>query len=332
MSRYLVVGAGALGALLAAQLQQAGISTVLVARGANLAAIRSTGVTIHRPDGTDVIPVAVVGSPGELVLTRDDVIVLATKTQDAEPAVVDWAWRPLADGGIAAELPIVTLHNGLAAEDIALRRFVRVHGATMWIAASHLTPGEVVSPSWPVVGIVWIGSLGAATASESAAIAADFHSAGYLAHPVDDIAQVKAHKLLGNLSNALDLFDGEREHLDHARIAILDEATAVYAAAGIVARDPSVGRDVSFSTLDLRPVPGQLTGKRSTWQSFARGTSSEVDYLNGEIVLLGRRHGVATPVNERVQQVLGALAATGGGAEPRDISELLDPAAAGLKP
>jgi 2-dehydropantoate 2-reductase len=33
------------------------------------------------------------------------------------------------------------------------------------------------------------------------------------------------------------------------------------------------------------------------WQSMARGVSIEADYLNGEIVLLGRLSGVPTPIN-----------------------------------
>ena len=39
----------------------------------------------------------------------------------------------------------------------------------------------------------------------------------------------------------------------------------------------------------------------STYQSLVRGLPVEVDYLNGEIVLLGRLHDVPTPVNELLQ-------------------------------
>ena len=44
-------------------------------------------------------------------------------------------------------------------------------------------------------------------------------------------------------------------------------------------------------------------GGSSGWQSVMRGTGSiEADYLNGEIVLLGRLHGVPTPYNEAVRR------------------------------
>ena len=49
----------------------------------------------------------------------------------------------------------------------------------------------------------------------------------------------------------------------------------------------------------------------SSWQSLQRGVGAiETDYLNGEIVMLGRLHGVATPVNETLQRLANQLAAT----------------------
>ena len=50
----------------------------------------------------------------------------------------------------------------------------------------------------------------------------------------------------------------------------------------------------------------------STRQSLARGTGdAEVDCLNGEIVLLGRLHGIATSVNEALRSACARLAHQG---------------------
>src|SRR3546814_5612970 len=50
----------------------------------------------------------------------------------------------------------------------------------------------------------------------------------------------------------------------------------------------------------ILPIDGATRSGGSTWQSIARGTGRvEVDQLNGEIVLLGRLHGVPTPVKDR---------------------------------
>jgi 2-dehydropantoate 2-reductase len=56
-----------------------------------------------------------------------------------------------------------------------------------------------------------------------------------------------------------------------------------------------------------RPYPGG-----STPQGLARGAAtSEVDFLNGEVVLLGRKHGVRTPVNAALQALMRDMVRTG---------------------
>ena len=74
-------------------------------------------------------------------------------------------------------------------------------------------------------------------------------------------------------------------------------------------------------------IPGRRAHGSSTWQSFARGdTSNEIDWLNGEVVLLGRLHGVPTPVNELLCRVAHDAAAAG--AAPRSLT--IDDVLAGL--
>lgn len=59
----------------------------------------------------------------------------------------------------------------------------------------------------------------------------------------------------------------------------------------------------------MAPVPGQNTRGSSTTQSLMKESGSvEVDYLNGEICLLGRLHGVPTPVNAMLQRVVNRMA------------------------
>ena len=57
--------------------------------------------------------------------------------------------------------------------------------------------------------------------------------------------------------------------------------------------------EARWERLDVQPIAGRERAGSSTRQSLARGTATvETDYLNGEIALLGRLHGVPTPVNE----------------------------------
>ncbi|MFI5842697.1 ketopantoate reductase family protein [Catenuloplanes sp. NPDC051500] len=303
-TRYVVIGAGAVGALLAAQLELAGIPVVLVARGVHLALIRGQGLTIHRPDSIDTVRPRAVDGPAGVHLTPDDVLVLAVKAQDADAALAEWAWQPVAGGGVTADLPILTFQNGMDTEALALRRFARVYGVTIAVAASYLTPGAVVSPSYPRIGVVWIGRYPDRADPAADGFAEDLRRAGYGARSVPDITAWKARKLLGNVRNGLDLLAGSAPDKARAGELLTAEASAVFAAEGIVPAEP-------LSGLVVRPVPGHTPGRLSTWQSHARGASSETDHLNGEIVLRGRRLGVPTPVNARLQRLVGTSWSSG---------------------
>jgi len=112
----------------------------------------------------------------------------------------------------------------------------------------------------------------------------------------------------------------------HGHEVVLAEGEAVLTAAGI-AHAPAAELSGGF---DVRPVGGETREGGSTWQSLARGTGSiETDFLNGEIVLLGREHGIATPVNEALQVLARQFAVEHREAGSLPALDLLD--AVGLK-
>ncbi len=324
--RYVVIGGGAVGGVLAAQFAplvgpsgsgsghgtgsgSGDVDLVLVTRGEHGRRVAQHGLTVRRPTGTEVVEVDVVEGPEALQLRTDDVLLLTVKTQDAEAALSQWCWQPVHDAtgavvGSAADLPVLTFQNGLLTEDLALRRFRRVYGATIAIAASYLTPGEVVSPSLPpAVGAIWLGRYPGGRDPFADLVVADLVAAGFAAWSVEDIAAQKAAKLVGNVGNGLDLLTGRDEPRAQARALLREEAVAVLRAVG-VPLTPSAGLDLHGVRFEVLPVEGHVPGRLSTWQSFARGASSEVDYLNGEIVLRARLAGLDAPVNERLQRLL----------------------------
>ena len=90
------------------------------------------------------------------------------------------------------------------------------------------------------------------------------------------------------------------------------EGAAVLRAAGIDAASREEDRERRGSRLQPRPIGGAPRGGGSSWQSLRRGTGTiETDYLNGEIVALGRIHGVDTPVNALLQRRANEAARTG---------------------
>ncbi|NUT26811.1 MAG: ketopantoate reductase family protein, partial [Streptomyces sp.] len=65
-------------------------------------------------------------------------------------------------------------------------------------------------------------------------------------------------------------------------------------------------------------------GGGSSWQSLTRGTGTiEADYLNGEIALLGRLHGVPTPLNELLQHLANTFARERREAGSMPVGELV---------
>ena len=91
--RYIIIGAGAVGGTIGGCLAQGGHEVVLVARGTHLDALREGGLRFGTPSGTDVLPIPAVGGPGELDLRPDDVLMVATKSQDSVAVLAEWARR-----------------------------------------------------------------------------------------------------------------------------------------------------------------------------------------------------------------------------------------------
>lgn len=83
-----------------------------------------------------------------------------------------------------------------------------------------------------------------------------------------------------------------------------EEGERCLRAAGISYVSPEEERVRRGDLLALQDAVGHPRLGSSTWQSLARRSGKvETDYLNGEIVLLGRLHGIATPANELLQRL-----------------------------
>ena len=129
--------------------------------------------------------------------------------------------------------------------------------------------------------------------------------------------RLKYAKLVLNLANAVDAMFAEGPDADRLADAARDEGGAVLRVAGIDHEADEV-TDVSERWERMGVRRDQRPGS-STWQSLRRGTGAvETDYLNGEIVLLGRLHGVVTPVNEALTRL--AARAARERLQPRSLS------------
>jgi len=328
VSRYIIIGAGAVGVTLAAELQGAGKDVLLVARGAQLAALRAGTLRYARPDGTRNLSLPVAAGPDEVTLADGDVLVLATKTQDVEPVLADWAWRPVHTVGdktatAAAAIPVVTLQNGLEAERVALRRFRVVFGAVLWVAVSYTEPGEVAATNAPALGIVWLGAYPSGSHPQLTPVAADLAAAGFVMRVVPDIRRWKAAKLTSSVTFALSALYQPAKLRDRAARLLRDEAREILLASGQDIADLAADVADDRARITQRPTAGPQYDGNSTWQSLTRAGSVETDFLNGEIVLAARLVGRDAPANAAIVERVHRAVRDGIPAGSLDADDLL---------
>jgi len=136
----------------------------------------------------------------------------------------------------------------------------------------------------------------------------------------------KYRKLLLNLGNAIEAVCGREAIGGRLGEMVRAEGEAVLAAAGIavVSTEDDLAR--RGDALTIQPVgnePHRSGG--SSWQSLQRGTGTiETDQLTGEIVLLGRLHGVATPANRALQEIAARMARAGEPPASRSEADVLE--------
>ncbi|MFI0976677.1 ketopantoate reductase family protein [Streptomyces sp. NPDC021093] len=326
--RYVIIGAGAVGGVIGGRLAEAGHEVVLVARGTHAAALRETGLTLTTPEGTRTLRLPCAQGPEEVDLRPDDVLVLAVKTQDSVAALDAWSGRPVQGGGTAGEvLPLVCAQNGVENERLALRRFHRVYAMCVFLPATFVEPGVVSAAGEPVTGILHLGRYPEGVDETARTIAADLEKSYFLVPVVPDAMRWKYGKLLGNLTNSVMALCGKDGVGSPARRALSErtvaEGRAVLAAAGISAAGDAEQAEARDGRITMAELDGKEPEGGSSWQSLVRGTGSiEADYLNGEIALLGRLHGVPTPVNDTLQRLANTFARERRAAGSMPLAEL----------
>lgn len=300
--RVIVHGIGAVGGTIAARLALAGQEVVGIARGAQLRAIREGGLRLRTPAGDHLARFDCVAAPSEIDLRPDDAVMLTVKGQDTEAAL-----DQLEAAGVTDQ-PIFCAQNGVENERRALRRFANVHGVTVMLPAQFMQPGEVVAFGAPKSAIFDIGRFPGGSDAADAALAEVLSRADLAAFVNDNVIGSKYGKLLMNLNNIVAAALGTGEAGKRVGALVRAEGEAALKAAGIVWQDVGMSDPRRKQLMTMQPVEGVTRAGSSTAQSLARGAGSvETDFLNGEITLLGRLHGVPTPANAYVMRLAARM-------------------------
>ncbi|HSN92887.1 MAG TPA: 2-dehydropantoate 2-reductase [Anaeromyxobacteraceae bacterium] len=300
--RIAIVGAGGVGGLLAGLLARSGVEVLVVARGAALKAIRSSGVAVDSPLGKFTVrPAAASDDPA--ALGAADAVLVAVKAWQVEGVAPGLA--PLvAAGGFA-----VPLQNGVEAAgrlDAALGEERVVGGLTHMLAWTE-GPGRVRHVG--AVPRVTLGERGARAGRPSArleALAGALRGAGVEVRIAEDVEAATWEKFLliepwGSVAAAARAPIGPLRSAAEARALLGTAMVEVVALAR--ARGVSVAAGVKDSTLAwLDGLPPEATA--SMQRDIGAGRPSELLDQTGAVVRLARAAGVPVPVHEALLALL----------------------------
>ncbi|HEV8191707.1 MAG TPA: 2-dehydropantoate 2-reductase [Ktedonobacterales bacterium] len=313
-----VIGAGAVGSVIGGLLARAGEDVTLIGRKPQVDAINTHGLLIDGALGEMRVPVAA----RERLDFSPDLALLGVKIQDIEATIRD------AQPHIASSL-ILTLQNGVRADDLlaGLADKANILSGVVVFGAIYLEPGKV---TYSPAGRLVIGNpFGPITANVREV--AETLNKGLPTHVSDDIRGAHWTKLIINENNALPAITGlslqrvnTYPQLRRLSVLLMREAVNTMTASGIsLGQFPGVSTNL-IKILLRTPMPvasalprllsramGETPFLGSTLQSLKRAKSTEIDYLNGEIVALGKQIGRATLYNTTVVNLVHQVEATG---------------------
>ncbi|TAK80387.1 MAG: ketopantoate reductase family protein [Betaproteobacteria bacterium] len=286
--RIAVIGAGAVGSVLGSLLWRAGEDVVLVGRAAHVAAIRAAGLDVEGAlGGFKATPHA-----EERLSGKPELALLTVKTQDIVAAL-------RGNAAHLAGVPIVVLQNGLRGDELAATVVPagQLVSGVVALHAEYLVPGRVVLMQSE-------GLLIGRPDGRIDEVVERVRAVLEKALPTSVSANIRGArwtKLIVNLNNVLPaLCDASFKQvykdpfLRGLAVGLMREGIAVAERAGI-RLEPIPGTSLPLAEADFRwPLKG------STWQSVARARPTEIEYLNGEVVRLGKELQVPTPLNALV--------------------------------
>ncbi len=317
--RIAVIGAGAVGSALGALLHRAGQNLILIARPAHAAAIRQNGLQIDGDTGNFNSRV----EAAEVLDFRPDIALLTVKTQDVVAAVK-------ANQAFLSDVPVVTFQNGIRSDQLIASILPReqILSAVVLMHVTYLTPGKIT--------VVYRGKLilGRPFGEKDGELEEVAHilNQGVPTLTTDNIQGAHWLKLIANLNNALPAITNQTMNQVYANaslrnlaVRLMREGLRVTNRANIRLESlPQVSvaltRLVNWMPLGIAgriaaAKVRQLTTEWPLWgstlQSIQRGRPTEIDYLNGEIVELGKRYGQATPLNAKIVELVHQVERTG---------------------
>ncbi len=302
--QVVVLGAGAMGSLFGGLLAEGGLKvTLLDPWQEHIDAIKADGLKMVGFGGDRYIPIGATTNAADV--TEADIVFVQCKA-NFNAAAAESIKHLFAND---SETVAISFQNGLGNEEQLAEYFGddNVLGGLTAQGANIEGPGVVMNhaelPSY-------IGEMAGGVSDRVSAIAESLTTAGLPTSPSEHIRLDIWRKLMANIAisavsgiTGLNIGQIFNEHNgDAVSYAALDEAIAVANASG-----------VELSVEEAHEILGKIAGpngtpgnKSSLRVDIENSRPSEIDYINGAVVALGQKHGVAVPVNETLVKLVHA--------------------------
>lgn len=278
-----IMGAGAVGCCYGAWAAEAGHEVVLIGRPALVEAVETRGLLFESGGETRAIPMRASADPAAVAGAQ--LVLVCVKSGDTEET------GRLIGPHLSSEAAVLSMQNGVGnAQRLAAAMGAPAIPVAVYVAAGMGGPGHVQH--------FGRGDLMMGESPLSAMAAGTLRGCGIEVTVSDQAEAAQWAKLILNCAyNAASAITRlpygrlvEQPGMDAVIAGAVAECFAVAAAEGIA----PLG-DVAAS---IASIPVTMAGQfSSTAQDMMRGRRTEIDFLNGEIVRRGAKHGVATPVN-----------------------------------
>jgi 2-dehydropantoate 2-reductase len=321
----LVVGGGAIGGITAAKLRGAVRRVVVLdANAEHVARLREPGLMFEEAGAEHTVALEAVGSADELD-GKFDFALVAVKAAFHRAAL-----EPLAAAGNVDAY--VSLGNGLIQDRMAgLVGEGRLLSCIVEWGGTNLGPGHVVRDT---IAPMVVGELDGSERDRTRLLARCLEPVGEVRLTHNLRGQIWSKLLVNSTFTGLSAISGLRygEVASHpegraAAYAIWTEGFAIGEAQGLALEavygiEPRelVDRD-DAALARMMEIAGNT--KPSMLQDLEQGRATEVDVVNGGVAGRGREHGIATPFNDRVVELVHAMERGERSPAPEELTELV---------
>lgn len=300
-----IVGIGGVGGYFAACLTQAGHEVALLARGANLAALRERGIRLTSPNGSiETGPLNASDDPG--ALGGAEAVIFTTKLYDLE-SVARKAVPMVGRGAI-----VIPVQNGVEAQPILARALpqAKVLKATIYISSFLVGPATILMKS-PFCRLR-IAAAAGPSGDDVQRVAAALHNPPRIECTVSPDIDADLWRKFAMLAPFSAVACMARKPVgavlgEPALLRQFEDATgevAAIARARKIALPPDLVAATMATTRSFPP-----DAKPSMLEDLEAGRPLELEYLAGAVVRFGKELGIPTPVHEKAYRQLLPFAA-----------------------